>query len=75
MMPRLIKSRLDLSFHADLMLVNLEEDRSLEKSDGENQAQRLLTPNDDADDASQRTVFDSHPLAHLKERKRLKRKV
>jgi hypothetical protein len=55
------------------MPVDLEQDGSLEKSYGENEAQRLLEPYYDPHHASQHTLFDSHPLAYLKKGKRLKR--
>ena len=68
------EARLQLSFQADLVLINLQQNGSLKKSHGENKPQRLLEPNDDADHTRQHAFLDSYPLAHLKKWKWLKRK-
>ena len=71
-MPGVSESRLELSLRADLILINLEQDGSLEKSYRENEAHRLLEPYDNSNNARQHAFFDSHPLTYLKKWKRLK---
>ena len=45
--------------------INLQQDGSLEKRHGENEAQRLLKPYDDSHDTRQHAFFDSYGMTYL----------
>src|SRR5579864_1200200 len=70
-MPHIPSCSHEQSFRADAVAINLQQDGTLQKADGQYQAEALLEARNDSFNARQSTFSNPNPLSRLEKWKRL----